>query len=1449
MALNINRKTTPADVDSSAKGDLIVNSGTDIISLPVGIDGKTLIADSNATEGIVWGDIVGNLGLYVPTPVLGAIYNDTAGSGNDIINAITILEGGNPVTTGSIDIFREDLATATSPITIVGTTDVENIVDQNTSTSGPGQPLNTFSAILIDWKNNPVQVSKLGIYPGPTPGGNYATSIYTSNDGTTWSLKVTQGNTQNTWNTTPTFPGQTIARYLRILFSIGGTGTGFLNELEVYGQASIGTSINYLLDSNWSNRYIVLSNVGTSSIQVDEDVTTLNNSTFITRIINNGLGIISIDPINTATVNGDLITQPGQVVTIIKIGTDAYYAYNSDFKLSNKGELETFDGINKTTLAPGTDGQIILADSTSTEGMSWADQPAVPLPTVALVGETITLTYVSDLDTNDLIYYIGTDKLTTGFIDPNSDGSILLRHGFSAPYTSNSISNLNSLTNRSLSQDYNTDPRGGYSLDLLTADLFRISLINIYSDSTTTIEVFGSTDDISYSSIGTTGSVIPGWSQHAIPGVSFYRYYRFVLTSGDNNLREIQLYGDYNDTVSPSFTLGATNTFYKIYEYTGAVNIDLILETPIEAGSYAYFKNSSPFDINISTGGGITYNDATVIKPNQLVLITADSLSNYKLLFINHDISTKGDLLSHDGITPTTLSVGIDNQVLASASTQTEGINWVDISTLIGQRVSAVDSGISRLYNAGTETISGGIFQGTSGVIHYIGTEQLTQAYSNPSVSGDIVVTVNGFANNNVTDKNTSNTSAQNAININNGSYIFFDLINPAYCLLEGVGIRLSTGSPRDFGVEGSNDNSNWFDVIPYGSKSYSLSAFNFFPATTSTFYRYFRIRGASGGIVMREVELYGTLASTAPVYQITEEARAGYLDVALGGPTQIDIPTGLSEGYYTYIVPNTVTSLPLTINALPGVTFINNITLNKVGEAALLFQLAPDVYSLHKLNDQTPVNKAGLITSDGTNKLELNAGTDGQILEADSAEVTGLKWGTKPLTTATKGDLITYDTTPALLGVGADGQVLLADSTTSEGIKWGELGGLNLTEVKYATTTTIDKTYPGGSFSTDLPGVLDFIGTDEDTVAYSNVATDDEVDILANGIETTLLSNKVYPSGGGIILGVGNNITIDLKRDAYIKPTEFGFTLGIQNTYTVEGSNDALGWDVLGVLTAVTAEEIITLTTNNFYRYIRLTHDGAAGSTDIGEIEVYGEIVPTSPTYEIVDDDNNKFLLVPFGNTTTINMPTGINDSGFVTQITSTVSGALPVTINPLAGVTFIGQNFTIDNMGEVATIVQVATDTYVVSISRGKLPLSAKGDILTHNGTEPVAQAIGSDDTVLTADSGEVSGVAWKDINTIVASPFTSQRLDISSQTQLTGSNARYLYVAASGGTQDLILTDPPSTNDFFYIVNRDGANPIQIKETAAGGVIQTINSFTPVCQAHYDGVEWEIISIGSI
>ena len=80
-----------------------------------------------------------------------------------------------------------------------------------------------------------------------------------------------------------------------------------------------------------------------------------------------------------------------------------------------------------------------------------------------------------------------------------------------------------------------------------------------------------------------------------------------------------------------------------------------------------------------------------------------------------------------------------------------------------------------------------------------------------------------------------------------------------------------------------------------------------------------------------------------------------------------------------------------------------------------------------------------------------LAAGSNDQVLTVDSSTGTGLKWATPESAggtaswdvVTTKGDLIvaTSDSTVARLGVGTNGQVLVADSAQASGLKWANFG------------------------------------------------------------------------------------------------------------------------------------------------------------------------------------------------------------------------------------------------------------------------------------------------------------------------------------------------------------------------------------------------------------------------
>ena len=95
---------------------------------------------------------------------------------------------------------------------------------------------------------------------------------------------------------------------------------------------------------------------------------------------------------------------------------------------------------------------------------------------------------------------------------------------------------------------------------------------------------------------------------------------------------------------------------------------------------------------------------------------------------------------------------------------------------------------------------------------------------------------------------------------------------------------------------------------------------------------------------------------------------------------------------------------------------------------------------------------------------------------------------------------------------------------------------------------------------------------------------------------------------------------------------------------------------------------------------------------------------------------------------------------------------------------------------------------------------------------------------------------------------SNFASARVSTGANITLADVSPPYQYIDPSANI-DCVLPDPPTANQFFRIVHRGAGNDIRIKETAAGPIEVTLNTSTPVADCHYDGTEWQIITLGNI
>jgi hypothetical protein len=100
----------------------------------------------------------------------------------------------------------------------------------------------------------------------------------------------------------------------------------------------------------------------------------------------------------------------------------------------------------------------------------------------------------------------------------------------------------------------------------------------------------------------------------------------------------------------------------------------------------------------------------------------------------------------------------------------------------------------------------------------------------------------------------------------------------------------------------------------------------------------------------------------------------------------------------------------------------------------------------------------------------------DTDVIQVYSGSAWVTKSGGSPLTT--KGDLYTYSTTDARLGVGTNGQVLTADSAEATGLKWASQSAGGYTELATGTLSGATTTISGisGSYKDLILYVYDYV-------------------------------------------------------------------------------------------------------------------------------------------------------------------------------------------------------------------------------------------------------------------------------------------------------------------------------------------------------------------------------------
>lgn len=179
---------------------------------------------------------------------------------------------------------------------------------------------------------------------------------------------------------------------------------------------------------------------------------------------------------------------------------------------------------------------------------------------------------------------------------------------------------------------------------------------------------------------------------------------------------------------------------------------------------------------------------------------------------------------------------------------------------------------------------------------------------------------------------------------------------------------------------------------------------------------------------------------------------------------------------------------------------------------------------------------------------FEISVDLGGGAYETRKVKKSNMGIGGSPLTT--KGDLYTYDSSDARLAVGSDGQVLLADSAEVTGLRWGNLSADNMATADLTLT---------GLRTHDLAGNVLKFDNGQVTIEGAGSTNATTSLLIQNSLATQML--KIDDSGG---FALGLNASYNDYRSVTIGNGATTSTAG--TPYSIAIGNNATSTGLYGI-------------------------------------------------------------------------------------------------------------------------------------------------------------------------------------------------------------------------------------------------------------------------------------------